>query len=133
MKKPYFCNVRSQLLVGVAADGACGPTAVGWQLDVNNWCAAIAVCRARGLGSQYLVRSRHRLTQVRGSINGRYGGGCSHRGWQAADCSANSRSNVSCSKGWTHTVDPLRSCKDSERSGHWVEVDAGFRGLLIPE
>lgn len=29
------------------------------------------------------------------------------------------------------TSDPLRTFKDSERSGHWAEVGAGFRGLLM--
>ena len=73
--------------------------AVAHPWKVRDGTAAIAVCRARELGSQYLARSRHRLTQVRGGINGRSGRGCSHRGWQAAECYANSRSNVSCSKG----------------------------------
>jgi hypothetical protein len=30
------------------------------------------------------------------------------------------------------TPDPLGTFKDSERSDHWADVDAGFRGLLLP-
>lgn len=68
--------------------------------------AAFAVGRARELGSRCLAQSRHRLTRHQGDMNDRCRGGCSHPARQAAGCSANSRSNVSCSKSRTHTVDP---------------------------
>lgn len=71
--------------------------------------AAIAVGRAQELGSRCLARSRHRLTRQRGGLNYRYRGDCSHPAWQSAGSSANSRSNVSCSKDRTHNVDPKLS------------------------
>lgn len=40
--------------------------------------AALAVGRARELGSQCIARSCHRLTHQHGGINDRYQGGCSH-------------------------------------------------------
>jgi hypothetical protein len=75
-------------------------------LSADAWLAAIAVSRGLELGSWYLARSSHRLTQQHGGISDRYREGCSHTAWQATGCSANSRTNVRCTKGRTHSLDP---------------------------
>lgn len=75
--------------------------------------AATAVGRCRGLDSRSLAQSCHRLTQQHGGINDRYRKGCSHPARQATVCTANSRSNVHCTKGRTHALDPFPSYRPS--------------------
>lgn len=92
--------------------------------------AAIAAGRAQELGSRSLARCRHRLTQQHGGISDRYRKGCSHTAWQAAGCSANSRPNVRCTTGRTHTLDPLRSFRKSPRDGPSVVQLLGAEAIV---